>query len=50
MAPRVEVDWNTSTVAMRVVEDDVAILLGDLNTGTWSSRLGVGCKDGKPAL
>jgi hypothetical protein len=48
---RVEVDSNTSTVALRVIEATkrepsargynwATLFLGDINTGTWPSRLG----------
>jgi hypothetical protein len=51
----VEACQNTSTVALRVVEGDkkenggwmynlVTLSLGDINTGTWSSRFWVGRK------
>jgi hypothetical protein len=48
---RVEAEFDTSTVALRVVGCDEkepsaweyncsTMFLGDINTGTWSSRLG----------
>jgi hypothetical protein len=51
-----EVGYNTSTVAQRVVEDDkkgtrclevynrATLSLGDIHAWTWTSRLGVGRK------
>jgi hypothetical protein len=38
----VEAGSNTSTVTLRVVGNDekVTLFLGDVNTGTWPSRLG----------
>jgi hypothetical protein len=43
---RVEVGWNTSIVALQVVEGDEKGTLSpeDMNTGTWFSRLRVGRK------
>jgi hypothetical protein len=46
---RVEAGWNTSTVALRVVEGHEnnvvpGVKLDHLVTETWSSRLGVGRK------
>jgi hypothetical protein len=48
--PRVEAGYNTSTVALRVIEGDekgtrclgvnwATLSLGDINTGTWDSKL-----------
>jgi hypothetical protein len=53
--PGVEVGYNNSIIALHVVEDDekepgvrwynwATLSLGDIHTGTWSSRLGVGHK------
>jgi hypothetical protein len=54
--PRVEAGYNNSTVALRVAEGDekrtraggynwTTLSLGNINTGTWSTRLGVGRKE-----